>query len=302
MKFLLLITLTFFISHSSYADESKFPTCTSTFTDTQSSSTSNHIKVKTKEVKNSLGVAKLGKDGHLRLYTIDHYGSGSHASSREYENYVSELENIVDVRASTTKFIALTNTGTVIMWEPDSEEDPKLIPDLNNVTAIESNAGAFAALRSNGSVTMIGYTDNPYIQHTSTTLEKLKSGVIQLFATDSAFCALKDDGSIVSWGYPQYGGDSSKLSHKLINIKNVYANYGAFVALRDDGTAISWGDKSNGGGYEISNVKNIYADKFVFIALKEDYTFVVMGEKTWAEQLINRVQKGLKALKKKSTD
>ncbi|MBE9055367.1 hypothetical protein IQ237_04820 [Sphaerospermopsis sp. LEGE 08334] len=36
-----------------------------------------------------------------------------------------------------------------------------------------------------------------------------------MFSTDAAFAALKGDGSVVTWGYSTYGGDSSWVSNKL---------------------------------------------------------------------------------------
>ena len=72
-----------------------------------------------------------------------------------------------------------------------------------------------------------------------------------------------DDGTVVSWGDPDNGGDSSTVSDKLFDVETIYANDGAFVALRKDGTAISWGDKNHAGNNEIHNVKKIYVDEDV---------------------------------------
>ncbi len=271
-----------------------------TFKQRQKPLPSKPLKVKAKEVSNSDSVARLSKDGHLRLYKIvTHYHSSWHHSSKQHEEYVCDFRNIIDIRATTTELIALTGDGKVIVWTGHLDEKPETIPDLDNVTAIVSNAGAFSALRSDGSVFISDDKDYIYTKHTSTTLNKLKSGVVKLFATHYAFCALKDDGSIVTWGDPDNGGDSSKVSDKLFDIEAVYANYYAFIALRKDGTAVSWGDKDCGGGYKISNVKKIYTDTHAFVVLKENNKIVTMGRKVWAEDLLKRVQKKVIALKKK---
>ena len=36
---------------------------------------------------------------------------------------------------------------------------------------------------------------------------QLQSGVTKIFSTDTAFAALKEDGSVVTWGNPEYGGN-----------------------------------------------------------------------------------------------
>ncbi len=41
------------------------------------------------------------------------------------------------------------------------------------------------------------------------------TGVKTIYSTNEAFAALKDDGSVVTWGFPQYGGNSSQVSHLL---------------------------------------------------------------------------------------
>ena len=41
---------------------------------------------------------------------------------------------------------------------------------------------------------------------------ELSSGVTSIFSTVYAFAALKEDGSVVTWGDSSYGGDSSSVS------------------------------------------------------------------------------------------
>ena len=40
--------------------------------------------------------------------------------------------------------------------------------------------------------------------------------VKQIYASDAAFAALKQDGSIVTWGHPEYGGDSSTIQDWIV--------------------------------------------------------------------------------------
>ena len=62
-----------------------------------------------------------------------------------------------------------------------------------------------------------------------------------------AFCAVLADGSCVTWGYPQRGGDSSQVQQQLHQVQSVAGSDGAFAALRQDGTVVCWGDAMTGG-------------------------------------------------------
>ena len=72
----------------------------------------------------------------------------------------------------------------------------------------------------------------------------------QLFSTTAAFAALRDDGSVVTWGNSEEGGDSSAVASALDGTNDVTAirsTNAAFVALHVDGTVTTWGDASYGG-------------------------------------------------------
>jgi len=62
----------------------------------------------------------------------------------------------------------------------------------------------------------------------------------------NAFAALKNDGSVVTWG--GVGGDSSRVRGQLSNgVTQLYSNQNAFAALKQDGSVVTWGDGSFGG-------------------------------------------------------
>ena len=53
----------------------------------------------------------------------------------------------------------------------------------------------------------------------------------KIAATDSAFAAIKEDGSVVVWGNANWGGDVSSVMHKLMrNVEHIWGNEHAFVA------------------------------------------------------------------------
>jgi hypothetical protein len=67
-----------------------------------------------------------------------------------------------------------------------------------------------------------------------------------------AFAALKNDGTVVSWGDGDYGGDSTGVN--LTDIETISSNFGAFAALKYDGTVVSWGGSFFGG--DSSSIQN----------------------------------------------
>lgn len=71
---------------------------------------------------------------------------------------------------------------------------------------------------------------------------RLRSGVRQILATDAAFTAIKDDGTVVTWG--------GRRSHKplgLVDVQQVVPNEGAFAAIKSDERVVTWGDPAFGG-------------------------------------------------------
>ena len=74
------------------------------------------------------------------------------------------------------------------------------------------------------------------------------ANVVEVFSTNSAFAALKADGSVVTWGDSWYGGDSSAVSSDLASgVVEVFATLRAFAALKADGSVVTWGLASQGG-------------------------------------------------------
>ena len=82
------------------------------------------------------------------------------------------------------------------------------------------------------------------ISHSSEiTLQQIQS----IYATREAFAALKQDGSVVTWGMVARGGYSSSVRNHLQQVKSIYATRHAFAALKQDGTVVTWGHADYGG-------------------------------------------------------
>ena len=64
------------------------------------------------------------------------------------------------------------------------------------------------------------------------------------------FAALLDDGSVVAWGHPAYGGSISAVQHQLRNVQQISASLCAFAAVLSDGSVVTWGSATYGGDIE----------------------------------------------------
>ncbi|MDX5999718.1 tandem-95 repeat protein [Shewanella oneidensis] len=110
------------------------------------------------------------------------------------------------------------------------------------------------------------------------------SKVETIFSAKYTFAALKTDGSVVTWGYSDYGGDSSSVAGQLTSgVKVIYSNSSAFAAVKEDGSVVTWGSYYDGGdsssvaGQLTSGVKVIYSTGSAFAAVKEDGSVVTWG-------------------------
>jgi alpha-tubulin suppressor-like RCC1 family protein len=155
-------------------------------------------------------------------------------------------------------------------------------------------------------------------QNTVATGAIFNTGSGNQFPNGSAFAALKNDGSVVTWGSPQSGGNSSVevpaatqyespsytsiATNLTSNVTAVYSNSRAFAALKTDGSVVTWGAAKSGGNSSIgmrdrlnfnnpdsftytsiasnltSNVSAIFSTSSAFAALKSNGSVVTWGE------------------------
>ena len=151
-------------------------------------------------------------------------------------------------------FAALKSDGSVTTWgEEESGGDCSCVQEQlqTGIQQITSTGAAFAALKDDGSVTFWGEPvaggqratpDDCGPESEAVLLSLLRGGVKQIYSTSWAFAAVKDDGSVVTWGNPQRGGDSSAVREQLREgVKQIFSTSKAFAALKDDGTVVTWG-------------------------------------------------------------
>ena len=112
---------------------------------------------------------------------------------------------VVAIVANDDAFAALKDNGGVITWGWESAGGDMLWAESDYWNAwykleeAEYNAGRVPDPEQ---------IKAQVIHH----LYRVGSGVVKIASTKAAFVALKEDGTIVTWGDPGYGGDSSGVS------------------------------------------------------------------------------------------
>eukprot|EP00439_Symbiodinium_sp_Y106_P008315 s7511_g1.t1 len=160
-------------------------------------------------------------------------------------------------------FAAILGDASVLTWgDARHGGDSSAVQDqLKNVQQIQANCHAFAAVLADGSA---------------------------IHATYRAFAALLSNGSVVTWGYPDGGGDSDDVQDQLRNVQQIPASRGvvlggaAFAAILGDGSVVTWGDARHGGDSsavqdQLKNVQQIQANCHVFAAILADGSVVTWG-------------------------
>ncbi|MEB3195130.1 MAG: bluetail domain-containing putative surface protein [Cyanobacteriota bacterium] len=104
------------------------------------------------------------------------------------------------------------------------------------------------------------------------------------FRNGGAFAALRGDGSVVTWGGGNDGGDSSTVAARLASgVSQIFSNPSAFAALKADGSVVTWGYQSPSSNISpdatrlSSGVIQISSTEVAFAALKANGSVVTWG-------------------------
>ena len=73
--------------------------------------------------------------------------------------------------------------------------------------------------------------------------DRLAADIQQVYSAEKkSFAARTRDGSLVTWGHPQYGGNSAAVADQLAaGVVRVYSTCYGHAALKDDGSVVPWG-------------------------------------------------------------
>ena len=127
---------------------------------------------------------------------------------------------------------------------------------------------------------------------------KLKN-VKQICASENAFAAVLENGTVVTWGDDLAGGDSSTVQHRLVNVQSISSSSLAFAALVGVGIhscVVTWGCPPCGDSSKVqdqlTNVLQVKGSVDSFMAFKANGTVVTWGgddmqeSSSVAEQLV----------------
>mmetsp|Transcript_70634 Transcript_70634/g.86643 ORF Transcript_70634/g.86643 Transcript_70634/m.86643 type:complete len:285 (+) Transcript_70634:60-914(+) len=110
----------------------------------------------------------------------------------------------------------------------------------------------------------------------------------QLVAARAAFALWCCGGNkVVTWGLPEWGGDSSAVQDRLKNVQQVQAGRFAFSAILADGSVVTWGHLDYGRDSSAAQdhlnlnndkVQQIHATPYAFAAILADGSVVSWGD------------------------
>ncbi|EKP0261496.1 Ig-like domain-containing protein [Aeromonas sobria] len=179
--------------------------------------------------------AALKNDGNVVTWGASYAGGDSSAVQ-------SRLVDIRSLSATASAFAALGNDGTVVTWGQMSSggDSEKVQLELYDIQTITGAGDAFAALRLDGKVVTWGDVNRggnsaPVQSELYNVQAIFPNGklAVKHLSIGTAFAALRLDGSLITWGSPQQGGDSSKVQDRLINVVSVTGTIDAFAAIVD---------------------------------------------------------------------
>ena len=178
-------------------------------------------------------------------------------------------------------FFALLGDGSIRTGDPyrDPHRDftDKLLLPFRNVRSIHTTSFGLAVLHHDGTVMPWGMLNG------GESIESQLRQVEEIVANTDAFAALLQDHTVVTWGNPGCGGDSSAVQDQLQNVREIHSTDFAFAALRDDRTVVTWGQNQGGGDsssvqHQLKHVKKLGACNTAFVAILQDGSAVTWGE------------------------
>ncbi|MEI6747184.1 MAG: type I secretion C-terminal target domain-containing protein, partial [Methylococcaceae bacterium] len=105
-----------------------------------------------------------------------------------------------------------------------------------------------------------------------------------------AIAALREDGSVVTWGDANSDSVASQLNGD-IDVKDIYSGNSGFAALREDGSVVTWGGSDSSLVASQLNgdidVTKIYSNRYGFTALRADGSVVTWGKDNDSSSVAN---------------
>ena len=98
-----------------------------------------------------------------------------------------------------------------------------------------------------------------------------------------AFAAILANGSVVTWGEPDSGGNCTGVQDQLKNVQQIQATKSAFAAILANGSVVTWGHPRYGGDCsavqdQLKNVQLVQATSEAFAAILANGSAVSWGD------------------------
>ena len=239
---------------------------------------------------------------------------------------IPDLSGVTAIAAGvdTSHTLAVKGDGTVWAWGDNSSgqlgdgtttqrKTPTHVPGLTQVVAVTGGYLNSMALKEDGTVWSWGSNNDGQLGNGTNTSQQLSplqvanlSGVSAIAAGDYHSIALKDNGTMWTWGYNRYGqlGDGTATTRsspaEVTGISDVVAiAAGTYhtVALRLDGTVWTWGANWKGqlgdgtttdrtSPFQVpglSEIVAIAAGEAFTVALKADGTVLSWGDNYYGQ-------------------
>ena len=198
--------------------------------------------------------------------------SGTTSSDNLTNNATPTFTGTAEANSSVELFAGTTSLGTTTAdssgnWSFTVPVTAALLEGTTAITAVATDSA-----------------DSTAVLQTSAVAPASPGRTTQEFRNYGAFAALKDDGSVITWGNPFSGADSSSVSADLQSgVTQIFTTALAFAALKDDGSVVTWGNADRGGDSSSvsadlqSGVTQIFTTAVAFAALKDDGSVLTWG-------------------------
>ncbi|MEB3318083.1 MAG: hypothetical protein VKO39_08085 [Cyanobacteriota bacterium] len=248
-----------------------------------------------------LAFSALRSDGSVVTWGNPYAGGDS--SAIDFDGPSNTL-SVTQIVSNSTAFAALRSDGSVVTWGSSSGGGNSTGVDFDglgnnlSVTQLFSTANAFAALRSDNSVVSWGaysFSEGPGDSFADSSELDFDGpdnnlSITHIFSTVDAFAALRSDGSVVTWGSLNSGGNSADVDFDGLNnnlfVTKIFSTADAFAALRSDGSVVTWGDLYDDDdidGIDFDGPSNnlyvteIFSNHSAFAALRSDGSVIAWG-------------------------
>ncbi|MCM2274391.1 MAG: immunoglobulin domain-containing protein [Candidatus Didemnitutus sp.] len=160
--------------------------------------------------------------------TVVIWGSGNSAA------IAAGLKDVVAIAAARDISVALKRDGSVVVWSEMFNGAHDYFPHTRAVGKPFAGSKFVGVIDESGGVSLVGLGE-----HGVMTPPAGLAGVRTASSMESHVVALRDDGTIVAWGYNLAG--QANVPDGLQDVVAVAAGSGHSLALRADGAVVRWG-------------------------------------------------------------